>query len=292
MPSRMYFLGVSTGASSIQRIFPLWARLAGQPAAVLEGVDLPVGAQPQAYRDIAARMKADPDCRGALVTTHKVALYHHGLDVFDVFDADANLLGEVSCVVCRSGRLEGQAVDTLTGALSLRAVVRGAVFDGEALIMGAGGAGLALATVLRRHHRPGRVLLTDISPERLNQVSGLVDAECVPITGPDDHDRLIATLPSGSLIVNATGLGKDRPGSPLTEAARFPSRAIAWDFNYRGDLKLLELARSAGIEAVDGWEYFLHGWSQIMARVLGFDLTPELFGQMRAAASGGHRTSA
>jgi shikimate 5-dehydrogenase len=280
----MYFLGVSTRASSILRIFPRWAGLAGQPEAVLEGVDISVGAAARVYRDAAARIKADPDCRGALVTTHKVALYRHAAEQFDAFDADARLLGEVSCVVCRSGRLEGQAIDTLTGKLSLRAVLRGATFQGEALIMGAGGAGLALAVVLRRHHRPARVILTDVSRERLQEIAGVVDAECTPITGPHDHDRLIATLPPGSLIVNATGLGKDLPGSPLTEAARFPRDAIAWDFNYRGDLKLLEFARSAGVEAVDGWEYFLHGWSQIMARVLGFDLTPELLEKLRAAA--------
>jgi shikimate 5-dehydrogenase len=87
------------------------------------------------------------------------------------------------------------------------------------------------------------------------------------------------------LIVNATGIGKDRPGSPVTGGVRFPARAIAWDFNYRGDLQLLELARAAGVTAIDGWEYFLHGWSQIMARVLGFEVTPELFERMRAAAA-------
>jgi shikimate 5-dehydrogenase len=285
MANRMYFLGVSTGASSIQRIFPHWVRLAGVPDAVLAGLDIAVGAPPQAYRDAAARMKADPDCRGALVTTHKVSLYRHAGDLFDAFDDDARLLGEVSCVVCRSGRLQGQAIDTLTGELSLRALLRGETFAGEALILGAGGAGLALAVVLRRHHRPTRVILTDVSPERLREIDGLVDAERVAVCTPSDHDRLIASLSPGCLVVNATGLGKDRPGSPVTAAAQFPPRAIAWDFNYRGDLKLLEYARKAGAEAVDGWEYFLHGWSQIMARVLEFEVTPELLEQMRETAA-------
>jgi shikimate 5-dehydrogenase len=283
----MYFVGVSTGASSIQRIFPQWVRLAGVPDAALVGLDLAVGAPPQAYRDAAARMKEDPDCRGALVTTHKVSLFRHAGDLFDAFDDDARLLGEVSCVVCRNGRLEGHAIDTLTGELSLRALLRGETFAGEVLIMGAGGAGLALAVVLRRHHQPARLILTDVSSARLREIAGLANAERSAITAASDHDRLIASLSPGCLIVNATGLGKDRPGSPVTDAVRFPRHAAAWDLNYRGDLKLLDYARLAGIEAVDGWEYFLHGWSRIMARVLGFEVTPELFEQMRAAAAKG-----
>lgn len=285
MPNRMYFLGVSTGASAIQRIFPEWVRLAGVPDAALNGLDIAVGAPPHAYRDAAALMKDDPDCRGALVTTHKVSLYRDAADLFDSFDDDARLLGEVSCVVCRGGRLQGQAIDTLTGELSLRALLRGKPFAGEALILGAGGAGLALAVVLRRHHRPARVILTDVSSERLREIDGLVDAERVAISAPSDHDRLIASLSPGCLIVNATGLGKDRPGAPVTEAVRFPPRTVAWDFNYRGDLKLLDYARNAGVEAVDGWEYFLHGWSQIMARVLGFEVTAGLLERLRAAAA-------
>ncbi len=285
MANRMYFLGVSTAASSIQRIFPDWARLAGVPDAVLCGLDIAVGAPPPVYHDAARRMKDDPDCRGALVTTHKVSLYRYAGDLFDAFDGDAKLLGEVSCVVCRGGRLQGQAIDTLTGQLSLQALLRGEPFAGEALIMGAGGAGLALAAVLRRHYQPSRLVLSDISPARLHEIGGLVDAECIAVNAPSDHDRLVASLPPGSLIVNATGLGKDRPGSPVTADVRFPERAIAWDLNYRGDLKLLEYARQAGVETADGWEYFLHGWSQIMARVLGFEVTPGLLDQMRAAAA-------
>ena len=43
-------------------------------------------------------------------------------------------------------------------------------------------------------------------------------------------------------------------------------------------------ARELTVE--DGWIYFVHGWSQVVAQVLHVDLTPELFGRLeRAAAS-------
>ena len=72
-------------------------------------------------------------------------------------------------------------------------------------------------------------------------------------------------------MINATGLGKDAPGSPLTDAARFPERAIVWDLNYRGDLVFLDQARAQekrrSLQVEDGWTYFLHGWTQVIAEV-------------------------
>jgi len=86
----------------------------------------------------------------------------------------------------------------------------------------------------------------------------------------------LSRLAPGSLVVNATGLGKDAPGSPLTAAARFPERAIVWDLNYRGDLVLLDQARAQAHERAlqieDGWTYYLHGWTQVIAEVFHIDI--------------------
>jgi shikimate 5-dehydrogenase len=98
-----------------------------------------------------------------------------------------------------------------------------------------------------------------------------VEVRTVPTPGPGDNDAVLAGLAAGSLVVNATGLGKDAPGSPLTDAARFPSDAVAWDLNYRGDLVFLDQARAQGVRLEDGWVYFLHGWTQVIAEV--FDVT-------------------
>ncbi len=103
-----------------------------------------------------------------------------------------------------------------------------------------------------------------------------------------DADRLLEDLAEGSLVVNATGMGKDIPGSPLTDRALFPRRAVAWDLNYRGDLRFLEQARAQARERElrihDGWRYFLHGWSQVTAEVFDLDLTPKQFSALAEAA--------
>jgi hypothetical protein len=56
---------------------------------------------------------------------------------------------------------------------------------------------------------------------------------------PGPWDELVAAAPPGTLVVDATGLGKDRPGSPLTA------------------------------EAYDGWNLFCHGWAAALGPILG-----------------------
>jgi shikimate 5-dehydrogenase len=269
----MYFIGVTTAQSSIHQIFPHWATAAGVKNAAIQGIDLPLDATPNQYRAAVHTILQNPNAQGALITTHKVGIYEHAPDLFTDFDPDARRLGEVSCIVKRGTRLTGLAMDTVAGPLALQALD----WHGPAaLILGAGGAGLALAVSL-----PVPVVLTDISRARLEKVRHLTAARCEQVATPEDNDSLLAAMPPGSLIVNATGMGKDRPGAPITPHARFPTDALAWDLNYRGKLLFLDYARAQGIRTADGWEYFLHGWTQIMARVFGFDLTPELFKALR-----------
>jgi len=91
----------------------------------------------------------------------------------------------------------------------------------------------------------------------------------------DVIDRVMAGLAPGSLVINATGLGKDAPGSPITNAAVFPTDGLAWELNYRGDLVFLEQARAQSdrlIHVEDGWIYFLHGWTQVIGEVFHVDI--------------------
>ena len=87
----------------------------------------------------------------------------------------------------------------------------------------------------------------------------------------DDVDALVADLPPTSLVVNATGMGKDRPGSPTSAAVRFPERGVVWEFNYRGPLDFwrhaLAQADERDLQVEDGWRYFVHGWTQAVAEV-------------------------
>src|SRR5260370_10599681 len=193
---RMYFLGVTPGAPSIHNFFHRWTALAGVHDAVLTGIDIPLGAAPDLYRDAVRTLLDDPDAWGALVTSHKTAVYEHARDLFVAFDCDAVALREVSCITRQGAGLIGAAVDPLACSLALRAIFGDAPFCGHALILGAGGAAVALATSLFREHRPAAVTLTEISPARLDAVRSLTPAEWLLVASPEDHDRLIARLPA------------------------------------------------------------------------------------------------
>jgi shikimate 5-dehydrogenase len=90
------------------------------------------------------------------------------------------------------------------------------------------------------------------------------------------------------MIINATGMGKDTPGSPITDAGLFPQDGIAWELNYRGELDFLHQARRQSearhLTVVDGWYYFLAGWSMILGQILDIDITPLLFARLAQAA--------
>ena len=100
---------------------------------------------------------------------------------------------------------------------------------------------------------------------------------------PEENDKTLSQLPPHSLVVNATGLGKDGPGSPITNAAQFPQDSLVWEINYRGDLVFKDQANAQkeakNLYIEDGWIYFIHGWTQVIAEVFHIDLSeriPEL----------------
>lgn len=284
------FVGVTTGQSSIMRVFPAWAELLGLGDAAIAGIDLPPRAEPAAYREVVARLRDDPLTLGALVTTHKIDLFRACRDLFDEIDAHACLMGEASCLAKRGGRLVCQAKDPVTAGLAVDGFLGEGYFarTGAAVfVMGAGGAAIALTWHLMRRERgadlPARVVVSDRDRERLAEIarvhraiSARVPVDYVLVAGPADNDTTLAGLKPGSLVVNATGLGKDAPGSPLTDAALFPEGAVAWDLNYRGDLVFLDQARrqqaSLGLRVEDGWTYFLHGWTRVIAEVFQVEI--------------------
>ena len=64
-----YFIGVTTGASSIMRVFPKWAAHLGLGDVAIKGIDLKPHDTAENYRAVTRFIKEDPLSLGALVTT-------------------------------------------------------------------------------------------------------------------------------------------------------------------------------------------------------------------------------
>jgi shikimate 5-dehydrogenase len=260
----------------------------GLPVRRLIGHDLPLDASTDQYRRLVNAIKSDPQHVGALITTHKIGILRAARDLFDEIDDLAETFGEISAIAKRDGRLLGAAKDPISVRLSLEEFLADDHFSttgGAALILGSGGSGCALSSQLAaRADRPCRILCTGLSAASLDHLRDVHQRAGAPgglmhyhvTTGPLDTDALLTSLPAYSLVVNATGMGKDRPGSPISADAQFPRNGIVWEFNYRGPLDFLQQARQQQSErqlrVEDGWRYFIHGWTQVIAEVFDIDM--------------------
>lgn len=297
-----YFIGVTTAQSSIMKVFPLWMEELERREVTIEGMDLKIHDQPEAYRAAVAQIRYDPLSLGALVTTHKIDLFEAARDLFDYVDPYAQTCGEVSSISKCDGRLEGHAKDPITAGLSMDALLGKNYFGrtgGDVLCFGAGGS--AVATLLHLinkknpEDRPNRFIVVNRSQPRLVRMKEMVErlktdiqVQYVWNQDPVKNDSIMGALAEGSVVINATGMGKDTPGSPITSNGLFPQNGVAWEFNYRGDLDFMHQAlaqkESRKVKVEDGWLYFVHGWTQVVGQVLHIDITPELFTRLEAVA--------
>jgi shikimate dehydrogenase len=281
------FLGVTTRASSITRIFPARAR-ACDLNLELGCVDLPLGSPAGSYRALATQLLEDPSGLGMVITSHKRAMYEAVADLVVASDPYARAGREVSPLLATDGGLVADAGDPRTVRLVLGELLGPRHWQdtaADALVLGSGGAGIAIALTLLTHRvgqvlagaeqQPRRLVVTDISAQRAAAARELLQ----PLAGTSELEartadreqttRLLETLPPASLVVNATGMGKDTPGSPIAPGAVFPEGARVLDANYRGARPFLRRAHaqaaSRRLVVRDGWRYFVHGWTQALA---------------------------
>ncbi len=294
----MYFIGVTTSQSSIMKLFPLWAKILGIEDAVLKGIDIEIHAPREVYRKVVKFIKEDPLSLGALVTTHKIDLYEAAKDLFDYLDPYAQLFGELSSISKNQGKLEGHAKDPISSGLAMEAFIPPGFWKehgGEVFIMGAGGSARAIAAYLFDPHKkdnmPSKLYVSNRSTPRLyamreimQKINPDINAEYIHSPEPSINDQILARVKPYSLIVNATGLGKDRPGSPLTDAAQFPPHSLVWELNYRGDLLFMHQAlrqkEEKNLHVEDGWIYFIHGWTQVIAQVFHLNIDEQQFSEI------------
>ena len=289
----MYFIGVTTSKSSIMNVFPKWAEYLQLGNVVIKGIDLKIHDEPANYQEAVDFIKNDPLSLGALVTTHKIDLLKACRDQFDELDEYAELMGEISSISKHNGNLVGHAKDPITSGLSLEAFLPKNYWrdtGAEAFILGAGGSSIAISWYLmKKEHgdnHPSKILIANRSTPRLEemkqihgQIASSIPVEYYHTPYPELSDKILNELKPGSLVMNATGLGKDAPGSPITDAGIFPFKGITWDFNYRGDLVFMDQARAQQkerqLKMEDGWIYFIHGWTRVIAEVFHIDIPTE-----------------
>jgi shikimate dehydrogenase len=304
------FIGVSTSGSVAHAAFGRWAAELGQPW-VLRGIDIPADAPPAAFGHLVSAMRRNPAVRGAVVTAHKLRLYRAcGRDLARR-DWLTGVTHEINALAT-GATFAGYARDALSLARVLPTLIgstgAGTARDLHVLCLGAGGAATALLLALHldtdperdgaaggrpRADPPASATFTDVDPRALADLRSVADRagigtsrlSFIRVGDPADSDALVHGLPSPALVINATGLGKDAAGSPVTGRARFGPGTLAWDLNYRGDLAFLGQAAASGASTRDGWDYFVAGWAGGLTAIAQTPFTGDVLTRFAEAAA-------
>lgn len=210
----MYFVGVTTGQSSIMKVFPVWAKELGIDA-VIKGIDLPIHAPAEDYRAVAAFIKEDPLSLGALVTTHKIDMYNAASDMFDYLDPYAVRFGELSSISKDNGKFCAHAKDPISSGLALDTFVPEGHFlktNAQVCILGAGGSALSISAYLANAQRhgadlPKRIHLNNRSVPRLAEAMRILEFLEVPMSyhlcrGPALNDEIVESLPGHGITMD------------------------------------------------------------------------------------------
>jgi shikimate dehydrogenase len=152
------------------------------------------------------------------------------IDYLDALDADAEAIGAVNTVVIRDGRTTGHNTDAAGFAAGLRRGLPGAPLD-RVVLLGAGGAGSALAHALRGLGA-GAAELARAVGGRVGEAGDVAEA-----------DGLVHATPTGM---------EGHPGIALDPALLHPGLWVA-DIVYRPlETELLATARDRGCRTLDG----------------------------------------
>lgn len=289
----MRFIGVSTASSSIMKIFPSWSKTLNLNA-VITGIDIPLNASKGDYVSAITQMVNDKNCHGALVTTHKLALYQHAKSLFTKFDDFANICGEISCVKINKNIVSGFAKDPISAGLAINDFLPNDLFNSqnEVILIGDGGAATAIAWYLSGISKPPEkihVIGRDMS--RLQHLLSVVGSRSIKVdislSSPDIFKKL-ALLDKQFLIINATGMGKDVPGSPWPDGLLFPKNSYLWELNYRGSLEFYHQGKSQekeqNLTIIDGWRYFIYGWTQVISEVFDVEIDQGMLKKLETQA--------
>lgn len=297
---KMLFIGVTTKKSIVNHIFPEWIKMLGSDL-LLECIDIPMNSAEEDYGFYANKIKTDASILGALVTTHKSSLYKSAKDFFDELAESSVKFGEIGCVYKRNTRMIGEATDVLTIKHAFENIClahQGSPnTSSDICILGCGGAGVALAYVLLSNQSQftGEVIMTDAKTERVKDAKNSLQQYDTKnrliiqvVEDMSKNDAVVESLRESSFVVNATGMGKDIPGSPIFTKTLFPKGGCVWEYNYRGELGFYRLAMSQKegqqLSVFDGFDYFLYGWSTVISRVLNITINDELFMRLRDVA--------
>ncbi|QSG12496.1 Shikimate 5-dehydrogenase [Halapricum desulfuricans] len=189
-------------------------------------------------------------------------------DALEAVEPDdlAARIGAVNTVAFAGNGPVGYNTDAVGAVRALEA--HGVALDGEAVVVGAGGAGRAVAFGLADAGASVR-----IANRTVERAHGL--AEAVPGASGHGLDELPALLAEADVLVNATSVGMEEDRSPVPAEALHEGLAVLDAVYTPIETRLLSDAAAAGATTVDGAWMLLYQGVEAFERWTGRDAPVE-----------------
>lgn len=175
----------------------------------------------------------------------------------------AQVLGAVNCVFWRDGRLAGDNTDG-AGFVDALAVEEGVeIADRRCVLVGAGGAGRAVAHALGAAGA-GEVTIVNRSPDRARRAAELA--------GPVGRVGDPSDVATADLVVNATSLGMAGAAGgalPLDPTLLRPDQVVVDLIYHPAETPFLAAARGLGARGVNGVGMLVHQAGHAFTRWTG-----------------------
>ena len=286
---RIVVVGPNAALSEAAAVFDDWAEALDLPDWELVTVPLATDAGRDAVQAALAGARAT-SVRGVVVRGgSRLSVFEYGGPLVRAADDAVRRFGAVSCLLPTDGGWDGYALDPVATVRVLDRVAGvqywSSVTSADAVVLGAGSTGRILAlSLLQLSPGPRRVLVTDVAQSRLDALIELARERGVSerlvtrrVTGAAGNDDVLDLAAEASLVVNATGIGHESYGSPVTEAAQLPLRGIVWELNHEGPLEFLESVNRQADDLLlrvhDGWDLSLETWAEALSRITGRVIT-------------------
>jgi len=178
----------------------------------------------------------------------------------DEITPEAKLIGAVNTIHNREGKLIGYNTDGQGFVASLVTDGRIKLEGQKVLLIGAGGAGKAVAIKLAERGVE-RLVITDKIMERAEVLVGRLREnipDCPAYAISSEDKEFAGTLSGSTLLINATPVGM-REGDPCVIDPKYLHKDLfIYDVIYNRETPLIEAAKKRKIETMDGTEMLIH----------------------------------
>lgn len=205
-----------------------------------------------------------------LNVTHpfKQAALHH----VETLSPNAAAIGAINTIVFSNGRVSGHNTDAYGFAQSFRQGLPDAPL-GDVVLVGAGGAGLAVAHVLLGFGLRALHIVDRLADKARSLAADL--ARRFPGRNITAESDVAAALTAADGVINATPSGMEKyPGSPFDTALLRPDLWVADIVYFPAETDLLRAARAAGCRTLGGSGMALFQAVRAFGLITGLEADP------------------